>query len=293
MTIIISEHDHLQNTFNQQPTEPDSHPFVKAIDEWEKVSIVKIQQKAKALRLELNHLTTLHKDELAKRLRHLSEQLNDSRENDNFIELDLQQWKTTLKDLKVMLDPSSTFSFEEHANSPLLQNISVVFTVENDLFQQVFDNTAEIKQNGQVVIHDPSYNYTEIRGENEYSSGRHTIRLCIEQSADRWTFLGIISKSKPLQKQSFNSKSAYGWTNNNYLCLNGEYQPNRSISRIEMKTNDIISLIFNCDKRKISMINERTNAKYELDVNIDHCPYPWQFHVNLYEANSCVRILSA
>ena len=60
-----------------------------------------------------------------------------------------------------------------------------------------------------------------------------------------------------------------------------------------MKTNDVISLIFNCDKRKISMINERTNTKYEVDVKINQCPFPWQLHLNLYEANSCIRILSA
>jgi hypothetical protein len=96
-----------------------------------------------------------------------------------------------------------------------------------------------------------------------------------------------------LQKQSCSSKSAYGWTNNNYFWLNGECHPNRSSSRIEMKINDVISLIFDCDRRKIFMINERTNAKYELVVNIDHCPFPWQLHVNLYEANSHVRILSA
>jgi hypothetical protein len=292
INVIISEQTELQHIFNQQPTEPDSHPFVKRIDEWEKESIAKIQQKAKDLRLELIRLTTIHNDELSKKLRYLSEQLHENRENDNFIEIDLQQWKTTLKDLKAMLDSSSTFSFQEHDDS-LLQNISLIFTIENELFEEVFNNTIQIKQNGQIAIHDISHNYSEIRGKNEYTSGCHTIRLSIEQSADSWTFLGINSKSTPLRKDSCSSKSAYGWTNNNYLWLNGECHPNKSTSRVEMKTNDIINLIFHCDNRKVSMINERTNAKYTLDVNIDHCPFPWQLHVNLYEANSCVRILSA
>ena len=293
INVIISEQNELQETFNQQPTEPDSHPFVKRIDEWEKESIAKIQQKAKDLRLELIRLTTIHNGELSKKLRYLSEQLNENRKNDNFIEIDLQQWKTTLKDLKAMLNSSSMFSFEKHDDSPLLQNISLVFIIENELFEEVFNNTTQIKQNGQIAIHDISYNYSEIRGKNEYTSGRHTIRLSIEQSADSWTFLGINSKSAPLQNKSYQSKSAYGWTNNNYIWLNGECHPNKSTSHVEMKTNDIINLIFHCDKRKVSMINERTNVNYELDVNTDHCPFPWQLHVNLYEANSCVRILSA
>jgi hypothetical protein len=293
MNEIISEQNQLQQTFNEQSTEPDSHPFMKRINEWEKDAIDQIQKRANELRLEVIELTAIRRGELSNKLRQMSTQLTESRQNDNYIEIDLQQWKNTLKDLQSMLDLSTMFSFEEPANTPLLQNISLMFTVENELFEQTFDNTAQIRNNGRIVLHDTSYNYTEIRGKNEYSSGCHKIRLHIEQSADSWTFLGINSKSTPLQKQLSGIKSAYGWTNNNYIWLNGECVPNMSAPRIQMKTNDVISLIFNCDKRKISMINERTNAKHELDVNIDHCPFPWQLHLNLYEANSCVRILSA
>ncbi len=42
-----------------------------------------------------------------------------------------------------------------------------------------------------------------------------------------------------------------------------------------MKKKDIITLIFDFDNRKISMINERTNAKHELTVNINNYPFPW------------------
>ncbi|CAF2912672.1 unnamed protein product [Rotaria sp. Silwood2] len=291
MNVIISEHNHLQHTLSQS-TEPDSHPFVKKINEWEKESVAKIQQKAEELRLDLFKLISMRNNEILSTLQQLSEELNENRENDNFIEMDLQQWKITLENLKAKLDSSLTFSFDQHDNIPLVQDISIMFTIENEVFEQVFDSIVQIKQCGQVVIHDTSHNYTEIRGKNEYITGRHKIRLCIEQSADRWTFLGITSKSILLQKQSSSSKSSYGWTNNNYFWLNGECHPNKSSPRIEMKTNDMISLIFDCDNHKILMINERTNAKYELIVNTDHCPFPWQFHVNLYEANSRIRILS-
>ena len=78
MNVIIGEHNQLQQTFNQQVTEFDLHPFVQKIDEWEKESIVKIQERAKDLRLELNKLTTIYRNELLKKLRYLSEQLNES-----------------------------------------------------------------------------------------------------------------------------------------------------------------------------------------------------------------------
>ena len=173
-----------------------------------------------------------------------------------------------------------------------MQNIYLNLIGRNDIFERVFDNKVRIENDGQVAIHDASQGYTEIRGKKEYASGHHEIRLCIEQSVNQWTFLGIISKSTPLQNYSYSSKSACGWTNNNYLWLNGSFHSNTSTPGIEMKTNDIISLILNCDTRKVSMINQRTNGKYESDVNLENCPFPWQLHVVLSEPSSRVRILS-
>jgi hypothetical protein len=291
MDVIISEHNHFQHILNEQTINRDSHPLFKQIDEWEKESIIKIQQKAKELREQLFHLTTVHWNELSKRLRNLSEQLKEGREHDSFVETDLQQWEKTMANLKAKFISPSTFTISRHDESPIVQNISINFIGTTELFERVFNNTVRIEENGQVAIHDNSTNYSEVRGKNDYSSGRHEIRLRIDQSGDGWTFLGINSKSTPLKNVSYLSKSAYGWTNNNHYWLNGECQPNRTNARIEMKSNDIISLIFDCENRKILMINERTNGKYELTVNIDYCPFPWQLHAILYEANSRVRIL--
>ncbi|CAF3102434.1 unnamed protein product [Rotaria socialis] len=291
MNDIISEYNCLKSTFDQS-AEPDSHPFFKDIDQWKEDSITKIQQKAQELRIELFQLIAIRKAEILEKLQQACEEIKNSQEIDNFIELDLLQWKTTLQNLKAKCDPTLAFSLEPRDDLPVVHNVSVIFTLDNELFGQVFDNAVQIQQNGEIAIHDASHNYTEIRGKNEYTTGRHRIRLCIDQSADSWTFLGINSKSTLLQKQSSSSKSAYGWTNNNYIWSNGGCQPNKSAARIEMKMNDMITLTFDCNHRKISMINERTQANYELLVNIDHCPFPWQFHVNLYEANSRIRILS-
>ena len=60
-----------------------------------------------------------------------------------------------------------------------------------------------------------------------------------------------------------------------------------------MKTGDRLRLILDCDSRKISLANERTGIQHELTVSIVQCPFPWQLHLNLFEANSRVRVLSA
>ncbi len=54
-----------------------------------------------------------------------------------------------------------------------------------------------------------------------------------------------------------------------------------------------VPLTFDCDSGKISMINETTNAKYELIVDTDNCPFPWQLHVILRSVDSRIRILPA
>jgi hypothetical protein len=292
MNVIISEHDQFQHTLNQKTTNPETHPLITQIDEWEKESIVKIRRKAKELRQELLQLATVHLDELSKKLRHLSGKLKEGREEDSFVETDLRGWKKSLDNLKENLLSPSTFSINRHDREPLVQNIYLNLIGKNDIFERVFDNKVRIENEGRVAIHDASIGYTEIRGKEEYASGRHEIRLCILQSADDWTFLGINSKSTLLQDNSHWCKSACGWSNNNCLWLNRGNQSNTSLPAIEMKTNDIITLIFNCDARKISMINQRTNGRYELDVNLENCPFPWQLHVILREPNSRVRILS-
>jgi hypothetical protein len=291
MNVIIDEHDHLKNTLNHQTTKNDSHPDIKEIDKWETESITRIQQRANELRQALIQLTTAHTSNLSKKLQHLTEQLQEARENNDFIEADLQRWRENLEDLKAKFS-SPAIAINRCRNFTLVSNITVNwFDISEDLFEQTSDNTARIEKNGQVAIHENSRITTEVRGKNEYVSGLHKIRICIEQSTGDWMFFGINSKSTPLQCRSCNSGSAYGWTGQNGIWTHGEYAKNKSSPPIELKTNDIITLIFDCDNCKISITNGRTMAKHELSVSIVHCPFPWQLHVILFEPNSRVRIL--
>jgi hypothetical protein len=292
MNMIIDEHDLLKNSLNQQITKPDSHSLIKQIDQWEKDSIGKIQQRANELRQELFQSTNTYTNDLSKKFQQLSEKLKESRENDNFIETDLHDWKRTLANLKANLTSPSRISINRCDNISLVENISIsLFKVTNDLFQYVFDNAVEIVDDGQVAVRNGSQQCTELRGRNEYEQGCHNIRLCIEQLTGNWIFFGINSKKTPLRSYSHTSESAYGWSSNNYIWMTGTSELNKSNASFEMKMNDTVTLIFDCDHCRICMINERSNVKHELVVNIKNCPFPWQLHVVLYGPNSRVRIL--
>jgi chaperonin cofactor prefoldin len=211
MNVIIDEHDHLKNTLNQQTTKPDSHPLIKEIDHWEKESITQIQKRANELRQELLRSTTTHTDDVAKKLQQLSEQLKRGREQDDYIETDLQLWKKALDNLKTNLTSPSTISINRRNNVSLVQNITIdLLTKTKEEFERVSDNRIRIEKNGQVATHDRSQYATEVRGKNEYRSERHEIRLCIEQLDGDWIFLGVNSKLTPVHNLSHGLQSAYG-----------------------------------------------------------------------------------
>jgi hypothetical protein len=294
LNVIFSDCNEVKDTLNQQLVKPDSHPLIKQIDEWEHNSIASIQQRAKELREQLLQLGTVHRSELSQKLRQLSEQSNEAHEHDSFSETDLHQWKKTLEDLKADLASPPRISVHLDDNFPLVQNIFVhLLEVAQDVFERVSSGNVRIEENKQVVsLFGPLAEHREIRGRNEYASGSHQIRLGIEESSNTWILLGINSKSTPLKNESYKCKSTYGWASDNKIWSYGQEKQNNSKNAIEIKKGDIISLIFNCDEQLITMINERTNMKYELLVNLTYCPLPWQLHINLNEANTRIRILS-
>lgn len=292
MNVIIDEHDYLKNSLNHQTINCDSHPFIKKINKWEEESIVKIQRRAKELRQEVIQSTSTHANGLSKELEQLSERLKRGREQDDFIEADLQLWKETLKSIKTNLNSQSKFSINQNNNISLVQDISINFFVTpKEKFALASTDTVRIEENDLVVIHDEQDNHVEIRGQNEYASGSHRIRLRIEETTNAWMLLGINSKITPLRRLSYDSTSTYGWSSNARVWSNGRQNKNNSIDIIAMKKNDIINLILDCDKQTIMIANERTNTQNELTIDINRCPFPWQLHINLYEANSRVRIL--
>jgi hypothetical protein len=293
LNVIFSDCNEIKDVLNQQ-TVSDTHPLIKEIDEWEKKSIATIQERANELRQQLLQSGAGHSNELSQKLRQLSEQSNEALEHDSFTETDLRQWKKILEDLKTDLASPPTISIHSDDNLSLVQNIFVhLLKVTKDVFERVSDDNVRIGENGQVVsLSGTSNNHREIRGRNEYASGSHQIRLHIEEFSNTWMLLGINSKSIPLHNESYQCRSSYGWASNNMIWSYGQEKQNHSKIDIEMKKGDIISLILDCDSRTVTMVNERTNMKHELLVNVIYCPLPWQLHVNLSEPNSRVRILS-
>jgi hypothetical protein len=254
------------------------------------------REKAAELRIQLLQLKTTHVKNISSELQSLAEQIQNSQEQDDFIETDLRCWQEKLDDLKSNLTSPSMIIIHQNDDIPLVhdQSVNLLMTVNDESFDRIYNEDVRIEEDGKIGVSVKfSTTYTEIRGENNYAFGCHKILLQIEHASNQWTFLGINSESTPLQRWSFASKSAYGWCNSNYICSKGSYERNTTNQPIKMTKNGIITLTFDCDHHKISIVNERTNMKHELTVDINSCPFPWQFHVILRDPQSRIRILPA
>ena len=136
------------------------------IDQWEKESIVRIQQRANDLRAEFFERMAIESETLSAKIRQISEQLIESREIDNFVEKDLLQWTSCQNDLKANLYSPSIFSFDPLDERTLVKNVSTVRTIEIESLERVFDETVTIASGGHVANRGTTYGYTEIRGTN-------------------------------------------------------------------------------------------------------------------------------
>ena len=115
---IIQQH----NLFEEDELKKSStkkHPILKKIDKWEKDSIEKIKIAAEKVRKSLDEYLQQSKERLTKVCSDMKENLHTSREDDNFSEHDLNQWKEQLNKLKLEITSSSSIKLIEERNAPI------------------------------------------------------------------------------------------------------------------------------------------------------------------------------
>jgi len=281
-------HDLAYKTLIQQTQNLRQHSLIQKIDQWEYQSIEKIRLMADEARNQLLKGITEHTTDIKKKLQDLSDELRQGREDNDYLEGDLQQWIEKLEELKLeLLNPVNIVIQEDSA--PLVTRIRIDHQDTSNTFEPVYNNLFT-QENGRLVMKDDSQIRTEIRGKNEYQIGSHTIRFRIEQLVqDGWIAFGIISKSEPTQNNSYTSSSSYGWSNQNQIYIGGELNNEETIEIIQ---DDIVELFIDCDQRKIELKSERSDRTMELSIDIDKCAFPWQYYINLHGANTHIRILN-
>jgi hypothetical protein len=119
--------DVFRQTLNEQTTNPKNHPLMKQIDQWEEDSIRKIQQTAKECRQQILHNSTEHINNTEINLVKLTDQLRQARQENDFNEIDLHEFRQKLTQLVEELDKPKNISIQQNSSS-LVDKICVVIS---------------------------------------------------------------------------------------------------------------------------------------------------------------------
>jgi hypothetical protein len=116
-----------RQTLIQQATEPEKHALILQINDWERDSIIRIRQTAEEARQTLLKHTTGHVKQIEVDLNKLTNQLRQSREDNDFYETDLRYWNEELKRLSKELAKPSNINLRQDTTA-LINKISVGVT---------------------------------------------------------------------------------------------------------------------------------------------------------------------
>ena len=184
---IILEHDQLKQNLADFRETSTQHPLMQEINQWEMQSIDKIRKAANEARKELTAAVDGCRTKITDELKHLTQELTIARSEDNFIEIDLQEWMERLqKWTKDFNTPSSVNIEQERNNTPFIRKM-IISSRPNKYFERATEGII-IHENGHVVAIE-SEGHSTVRCHGEHSSGQHQYRFKIEQMhPDRWIY---------------------------------------------------------------------------------------------------------
>jgi hypothetical protein len=309
MDNIGQQHDILKRDIDEETI---NETLLAQIDRWEKESIAKIRSSADEARTDLKRLTEESKSRLNDLMSKLSNELRLNRENDDYTEGDLDRWVNQLKEVRKELEkPSEIDLVEDKVSSFCLIKIKKRNASGNDLIdvspRKVACDTEKFSEIiGPVVLSKNGFSairtsdigvsngptkYSSVCGCLKYSSGIHNLRFRLNTSRGSAIFLGILNSSQHIVDNSSKLLSVYGfWSDGGYLRVGPHYP---TCGKIETQPNDEVVLILDCSSRKIGYVHERTQARYEIKVDQEICPFPWKLVATLWYLNDKIEILNS
>jgi hypothetical protein len=309
---IMQEHDCIQQDILLQK---DNHPSFEQIDQWEKESIMKIQEIAEKARIDLRQILQTSNERLTKTCRDIAMNLRSAQEAENFSEVDLTRWTQQLNDLKSQIQSPSLIDIPKENDSSIhfikinQDNTTNAFIKCKDVLSLKTSSAAMIRErfvetNGLAIIdddglrikhNDRDLKYIYCRGHELYSQGRHTVKFRVEKCAGSCNlFIGISSSSIGLQLLIYHLTVVVGWFSNNAVWQHETRSKNAELHEYnndDIKTNDVFELILDCEKKQIELFRERTNTRQTIQIDTDKSPFPWCILLALRRKDDCVRIL--
>jgi hypothetical protein len=122
---IENNHDQLRQKLFEQKENSKNRPLIQQIDQWEEQAMNKIKQTANQCRQRLNNYTNKCLIEIEKKLNDLAKQIKDTREENQFNEIDLNQLNERFTKLEEELDKPTNVLIEQQSIS-FINQISLI-----------------------------------------------------------------------------------------------------------------------------------------------------------------------
>jgi hypothetical protein len=129
---IETHRDVFRQKLTEQVKNPKKHPLIEQIDQWEQDSIRKIQQAANEYRQQILQHTNGHINNIEVNLVKLTDQLRQTRQENDFNEIDLNEFRQKLAQLVEKFEKPETVSIQQSSTS-LIDKIVVVTTTREHI----------------------------------------------------------------------------------------------------------------------------------------------------------------
>lgn len=293
MEKVYLYHNQIQQLIMDDTKNISNHPLMQKIDDWEKESILKVQQTAKEVRQQFNQAFMKYTIEMSELLTQMNQQLNQICLQNNYIETDIKLWLEKLNEFKKDFQTPKTINIKVNENDKSFINKIQLSQLSLDTFRESIGDI-QTKDNNYTITHGPSNGDATIRGCKEYSSGTHKFRFRVEKlGIPKWIFFGIISKTAVSQSSLYKTPTVYGWGGHHQVWLNGAHYHQYENFIGEFNVDHVVELLIDCDQNKIRLNNETMAIKHEISVSPIKCPFPWMLYIGLYGSGDQVRLLFA
>ncbi|CAF0748686.1 unnamed protein product [Adineta steineri] len=150
---IEASRDLFRQKFNEQASHPQTsssshsqvHLLMRQVDQWEEESIKTIQQTASECRQLLIQNTSRSAPQTETNLAKLTEEIRQTRKENDFNEIDLKKFDEQLKQLSIDIDKSSHMAVQQSSTS-LIKKLSVVISARKLLSTINISNSTKWKQ---------------------------------------------------------------------------------------------------------------------------------------------------
>lgn len=292
MDEMVVNHDQLKQSITEQEAQPNCHPLIKRVDQWEEESIRKIQQAAKDARGLLLTIVDTDRPKIVSQLADLANELHKARQEEDFAETDLQRWKNKLDQLKSNFDAADIIDFTADGNSTALIPKYVINHGSTECFARI-KGPARIEEDGKVLTHDPTIGFVTARCRNKYSLGQHRFSFRIEGNPYNFS-CGFFSVNKPIDfiiSTPVNNIQRYGSNLPPPIqSINPHIPYLFHQNNFGFQSHVTYDVLIDCTEQTIQFAVGTPGSGGNKTVNIDltKLPFPWQFFVITGDANDRV-----